>query len=163
MFLRLVVLFVAVPLAELALLVWVGGYIGVLPTVALVVVTGFVGAALARQQGLRTLERFQASLATGRPPHRELLEGVLILLAAAVLLTPGLLTDVAGFVLLVPAARQALGRRLGRWVERRLVVVGADRSRRPGEATVVDAEYTVREDPGLAEPPPGERDGSGEG
>lgn len=116
---RLALLFVTVPLAELALLVWVGRRMGLLPTVALVVVTGIAGAALARWQGLATLGRFRAALDAGRLPHRELVDGVLILVAGAVLLTPGLLTDVAGFLLLVPPARRfvrdramaAIGRR----------------------------------------------------
>lgn len=113
MFVRLALLFITVPLAELALLVWVGRWMGILPTVALVVTTGILGAALARHQGLAALAGFRAALDAGQLPHRELAEGVLILVAGAVLLTPGLLTDIAGFLLLVPPVR--------RWTRDRLL------------------------------------------
>ena len=123
MFFYLAALFVIVPLVELALLIGLGGRVGVLPTVALVVVTGIAGASLARAQGLATLRRFQEAMAGGRLPHRELVEGILILIAGAVLLTPGLLTDVAGFTLLVPPIRRRLAGRLEAAVARRLVVL----------------------------------------
>jgi UPF0716 protein FxsA len=112
MFVRLAFLFVAVPLIELALLVWLGRRMGLLPTVLLVVATGILGAALARRQGLAALRDFRAALDLGQLPHRELVGGVLVLVAGAVLLTPGLLTDVAGFLLLVPAVRRRVRDRL---------------------------------------------------
>jgi len=120
--LRLTALFVLVPLAELALLVWLGGKVGLLPTVALVVVTGILGASLARQQGLASWRRFQQALAEGRPPHRELLEGLLVLLAGAVLLTPGLLTDLTGFALLTPPLRNVIKGVLRRWARKNIEV-----------------------------------------
>lgn len=123
MFFRLVLLFVVVPLVELALLIQVGRWMGLLPTVALVVITGILGATLARLQGLATLARFQKALNEGRLPHRELIEGVFILVAAAVLLTPGLLTDATGFLLLVPPVRRALVARVERWLQGRARVV----------------------------------------
>jgi UPF0716 protein FxsA len=148
---RLVLLFVFVPLVELALLVWIGERVGLLPTVALVVLTGITGAALARQQGLSTLRRFQASLAEGRPPHGELLEGLLILIAGAVLLTPGMLTDLVGFALLVPPLRRPLTVRLGRRFARRVVVASpqgaAAREAGAPRGDAVDVEYSVEEDP----------------
>lgn len=122
MFFTLLVLFVVVPLLELALLVWVGQRVGILATIALVGVTGILGAALARHQGLATLERFRRNLEQGTLPHRELVDGILILLAAAVLLTPGLLTDAAGFSLLVPPVRRRIRRSLLAWIQRRFVV-----------------------------------------
>lgn len=135
MFLRLALLFVLVPLVELALLIQVGRWMGVLPTVALVVLTGILGAALARYQGLVTLARFRTALAEGRLPHRELVEGILILLAGAVLLTPGLLTDVTGFLLLVPPLRGAVAKRIEGWASRRIEVrTGSGPSRRSGRA-----------------------------
>lgn len=106
---RLALVLVAVPLVELALLVWLGRRIGFLPTVALVLVTGVLGAALARHQGLATLARFRAALDARRLPHRELVDGVLILAAAILLITPGVLTDTAGFLLLVPPLRHRAG------------------------------------------------------
>jgi UPF0716 protein FxsA len=102
---RLVALFVIVPLVELALLIRLGQWIGLLPTVALVVITGIVGAALARREGLRTFLAMQADLRGGRFPVGRLLDGVLILVAGGLLLTPGILTDILGFALLVPGSR----------------------------------------------------------
>ena len=102
------------------LLIEIGERIGALATVGLVVGTGILGASVARHQGLSTLARLRADSAAGRLPTESIVEGVLILVAAAVLLTPGVLTDVAGFLCLIPACRRwirrALLRRLGRAV-----------------------------------------------
>lgn len=135
-FVRLLLLFTLVPLVELYLLIEIGGVIGVLPTVAIVIVTGVIGAALARWQGLGVLRRLQEDLAAGRPPTDALIDGLLIFVAGAVLLTPGLITDTLGFLLLVPAGRRAVRRLVSAAVARNLVV------RRPG---VIDAEWR-RED-----------------
>lgn len=146
---RLTLLFVTVPLLELVLLVELGRVAGLVPTVVLVVVTGILGATLARREGLRTLARFRAAVAAGRMPHQEIVEGLLVLIAGAVLLTPGLLTDLAGFLLLVPPIRAAVGRRLSRSVRARIVVAapGAplwpEGERRPD---VVDVDYRVEEE-----------------
>lgn len=146
MLLRLLVLFTTVPLIELALLLWIGRHIGVLPTVLLIFVTGALGATLARHQGLTTWRRFQAASAAGRLPGQELVEGLLILLAGAVLLTPGVLTDAAGFLLLVPSVRRWVVRRARAGLQTRMVVVEprgpGNRPRRPG-ADVIDAEFEV--------------------
>lgn len=131
MFFRLALLFVLVPLIELALLIQMGRWVGVLPTVALVIFTGVLGAALARLQGLATLARFQRALAEGRVPHREMVEGILVLVAGAVLLTPGLLTDITGFLLLAPPVRKAAAARVLRWLQGRARVVVA--GRQPGQ------------------------------
>jgi UPF0716 protein FxsA len=106
----LLLLFLVVPLAEIYLLIQAGGVIGALNTVALVVLTAVVGAWLLRLQGLATLRRVQQSLERGELPETALVEGVLLLLAGALLLTPGFITDAVGFALLVPAARVALAR-----------------------------------------------------
>jgi UPF0716 protein FxsA len=118
MFLRLLTLFVALPLVELALLIQVGQWIGLLWTLALVVATGVLGAALARRQGFRTWLAIQAELRQGQVPAGALVDGLLILIGGIVLLTPGILTDLAGFALLVPATRTALKRRLRSRFER---------------------------------------------
>lgn len=102
---RLLLLFTAVPLVELLLLVEIGERIGAGPTVLLVLATGVVGAWLARREGTRSLRQIQTSLAEGSLPARELFHGLLILLAGAFLVTPGILTDVVGFTLLVRPAR----------------------------------------------------------
>lgn len=152
MLLRLLLLFTLVPLAELALLLWIGGRIGLLPTVALILVTGALGAALARRQGLATWRRFQEALAAGRLPGRELLEGLLILVAAALLLTPGVLTDAAGFLLLVPPARRRIMRRFELRLRGHVVVAGrrpspgparGPRTGQTGEPEVIEADFEV--------------------
>ena len=112
MFARLAILFVVVPLLELALLVQLGQWVGLWPTLGLVLATGVAGASLARAQGLRTLAAFQAELASGRLPSGPLMDGLAVLVGGAFLLTPGLLTDVAGFSLMVPVTR--------RWIQRRV-------------------------------------------
>lgn len=105
MFFRLLLLFTLVPLIELALLIKLGQYIGALNTILIVILTGFVGAALARSEGFGVLRRIQNELAQGQLPGDSLLEGVLILSGALLLLTPGLLTDLLGFALLLPFSR----------------------------------------------------------
>lgn len=117
---RLILLFVTVPLVELAILLQVAQWIGLLPTVALVVTTGIAGAALARHQGLRAFLAVQEELGAGRLPGRSLLDGLSILVGGAFLLTPGILTDIAGFSLLVPPSRRWLQRAVQRRLERRI-------------------------------------------
>jgi hypothetical protein len=102
---RLLALFVIVPLVELVLLIRLGQWLGLLPTIAFVVITGVIGAALARNEGLRTLGRIQSDLRSGRFPVGRLLDGGLILFAGGLLLTPGILTDIVGLSLLVPGSR----------------------------------------------------------
>ncbi len=104
----LVALFVGLPLIELWVLLLVGSRIGWLPTIVLVVVTGVIGASLARAQGLQTVAAIQRDMAAGVMPAPRLMDGVMILLAGAMLITPGILTDIFGFLLLVPATRQMI-------------------------------------------------------
>ena len=118
MFFRLLALFILLPLAELALLLQVGRWIGLGWTLAIVVATGFLGAALARRQGLRAWLAIQAELRAGRMPGGSLVDGLLILIGGIVLLTPGLLTDLAGFLLLIPGSRALLKRSLTRRFQR---------------------------------------------
>lgn len=110
MFLRIVALFVILPLVELALLIQVGQLIGLGWTLALVIATGFLGATLARRQGLRAWLAIRSELQNGRAPGGALVDGLLILIGGIVLLTPGILTDLAGFALLVPRTRNVLKR-----------------------------------------------------
>ncbi len=107
---RLALLFVIVPIIELVLLIQVGQVIGLLPTLALVLITGVTGAWLARAEGLRAFLRFQRELASGRLPGESLLDGIAVLVGGAFLLTPGVLTDLVGFSLLLPTSR--------RWIQR---------------------------------------------
>lgn len=100
--------FVSVPVAEIALFIEIGGWAGLWPTVGAIVVTAAAGAALVRRQGLKTLERVQSALAENRAPVAEAVEGVFLLVAGALLLTPGFMTDAAGFALLIPPLRTRL-------------------------------------------------------
>lgn len=102
--------FIGVPLIEIALFIQVGGFIGLWPTIAIVITTALVGTALIRRQGLNTLQRAQQEMDAQRLPVRELFDGICLIFAGAMLLTPGFLTDTVGFVLLVPPLRALLGR-----------------------------------------------------
>lgn len=110
MFRILLLLFIAVPLLEIYLLIQVGEEIGALPTVALVVFTAVLGVWLLRLQGLATLAQVQQSMAQGQLPAIPLIEGLFLLVAGALLLTPGLFTDAIGFALLVPPLRKGMAR-----------------------------------------------------
>ncbi len=118
----LFILFIGLPLADLVLLLRIGGVLGFWPTVGIVLATGFAGAALARWQGLRTLARIQGELADGRMPGDDLADGALILLAAALLVTPGFLTDLLGVFLLIPVTRRLFRGALRRYFTRRTAV-----------------------------------------
>jgi UPF0716 protein FxsA len=114
----LLLLFVGLPAVELGLLIEIGGRIGTAATLALIAGTGVVGATLARRQGLGVLRVLQSETAAGRLPAGSLVDGVIILVAAALLVTPGVLTDAFGFLCLVPAFRRVVKRALRRRLER---------------------------------------------
>ena len=114
MLLYLLLLFTLVPLTEFMLLYWIGEQIGLLPTIILVLGTGILGASLARRQGVATLDRLRGELAQGAMPADAIFDGVLIFVAAALLVTPGVLTDAFGFALLVPPFRAMLKKLLRR-------------------------------------------------
>ena len=123
MFPLLVVLFLAVPIAELYVLLQVGHAIGVLNTLALLILVSVVGAWLAKREGLGVLRRMQAAVNAGRVPGTELIDGFLILLAAALMLTPGFLTDVVAILLLLPPVRAAVRQVLRRRFVRRIGIL----------------------------------------
>ncbi|HHH43466.1 MAG TPA: FxsA family protein [Gammaproteobacteria bacterium] len=104
----LFLLFLLIPLVEIYFLIQVGSVIGAIPTVALVVFTALLGAMLLRLQGLTTLQRTRSALAQGQIPATEMFEGVLLVFAGALLLTPGFVTDTIGFLFLVPPVRKAV-------------------------------------------------------
>lgn len=112
MFRRLLLLFILVPIAELALLIQVGRWIGLWPTLALIAGTGILGAALASREGLRAWHAFQLDMLQGRIPGRPILDGLSIFAGGALLLTPGLATDLMGFALLARPTRRWLQNRL---------------------------------------------------
>ena len=115
---RLFLLFVLVPIVELAILVRLGSRIGFWPTLGLVVLTGAVGAWLAKSQGLRLVRAIQGELAAGRIPANHLLDGLLVLIGGIVLLTPGLLTDLLGIMLLFPPTRAVFRRGISARMQR---------------------------------------------
>ena len=117
MFFRLVLLFTLLPLAELYVLLQVGSYLGVGMTILVVVGTGVVGAQLARIEGWRTWRQMQENIQQGIAPTGELIDGVLILAAGLLLITPGIITDVVGFSLLFPPTRAAIKRYIQRKLE----------------------------------------------
>jgi len=111
-------LFIVLPATELALLIEVGRRIGTGATLALIVVTGMIGATLARRQGLGVLGSIRTETAAGRLPAAQLVDGMIILVASALLITPGVLTDAFGFLCLVPAFRRLLRGAMRRRFER---------------------------------------------
>ncbi|UTF60031.1 FxsA family protein [Gilvimarinus sp. DA14] len=100
------VLFIVIPLIEIALFIQVGDEIGVLATVGLIILTAVIGVALLRWQGVATLLRARSRMASGELPAREMIEGVMLAIAGAFLLTPGFFTDTLGFLLLIPMSRR---------------------------------------------------------
>ena len=121
MFVKLFLVFMLVPLFELYLLIKVGSHLGALNTLIVVILTGIVGASLARIQGMRTMIRVRNSLNRGELPTEELLDALLIFMAGLLLLTPGFITDFVGMALLVPSIRSWfkgwLRTRFRRWIE----------------------------------------------
>jgi UPF0716 protein FxsA len=115
----LVLLFILVPIAEIYVIIQVGQAIGALPTVALLILDSILGAWLWRSQGRRVWMAFNQALAQGRMPHREILDGVMVIFGGALLLTPGFITDIFGLLFLVPPSRRVIGRGITRALLRR--------------------------------------------
>ncbi len=156
--------FIGVPIVEIAVFIEVGGWIGLWPTVAVIVATAMAGTAMLRHQGLSVLARARQSLERQELPVAEIVDGICLLLAGALLLTPGFVTDALGFVLMVPGLRQALIAPM----LRRLAARGGMRGgfRAGGGGGVIDGEYEeVRprdEKPGDTPRLPGKSGGDGE-
>ncbi len=141
----LLVAFIAVPLIEIAVFIQLGGLLGLWPTLGLVILTAVVGTWLLRLQGLTTLLRVQQQMQQGILPKRELFDGLCLLFAGALLLTPGFVTDSFGLALFVPAFRDLLRGLLSRFAADRIQTTTwtsheAGRSSRPGN-TVIDGDY----------------------
>ena len=130
----LLVLFIVVPIAELAVIIQIGQAIGLLPTIALLIADSVLGSMLMRAQGRAAWRRFSEAVQAGRPPAREVLDGGLVILGGALLLTPGFLTDVVGLALLLPPSRTVIRRLLARRLMRRMTASltgdGRERPRR---------------------------------
>ena len=144
--------FIVVPLAELYVIIQVGQSIGVLPTIAILLADSILGSVLMRSQGRLAWRRFTEATQAGRPPARETLDGALVLLGGAFLLTPGFLTDVLGVALLLPPTRAVVRRVLARRLLKRMVagmtVLSPRPPRRPGNPATrgwTDVEGTYRD------------------
>ena len=116
----LILLFIGLPVVELALLFKVHGLVGFFPTVLLVLLTGVVGAALVRRQGLSILLKIQREMSMGNLPAPQMIDGVMLLVAGALLVTPGLITDACGFLLLIPFIRKHIRYWLKKKLEEKL-------------------------------------------
>lgn len=164
----LFILFILVPIIEIALFIQVGGLIGLWSTIGLVLLSAFIGMIMIRSQGRRALADLQQSFQTFSDPTRPLAHGAMILFSGALLLTPGFFTDTLGLLLLIPGIRDWLMRRAGRHVKVTRSGFGFDNAQQPrhgwpGRAEdddVIDGDYTVQEDPYIARediaPPPNE-------
>jgi UPF0716 protein FxsA len=161
--LLLVLLFIVLPIAEIYVIIRVGEAIGVLPTIALLIVDGFVGAALARSQGRAAWARFNQAIAEGRIPAREVFDGAMIIVGGAFLLAPGFITDVIGLLLVIPFTRAIFRGITARLARRRIVVAtpgsiftGGGPGHQDPPAPDYDVEGTAREvDETERELPPG--------
>ncbi len=146
----LLLIFVGVPIIEIALFIKVGGLIGLVPTLLIVVLTAVVGTSLMRRQGIAALDRLRASIEGGGDPVGPIAHGALILVAGMLLLTPGFFTDTLGLLLLVPPLRA----RVIRWGASRITVQAAGyvRTRRPAagkrspRGDTIDADYEILDD-----------------
>ena len=123
MLFRLILVFTIVPLLELAILIYLGTIIGALYTILIVVVTGILGAVMTRYQGMVTLSKIRSNIENGIIPANELFDGALILAGGLLLLTPGIITDIIGFALLVPYTRRIV-KRLSRSLMLRMIETG---------------------------------------
>ena len=120
MYFRILLLMIVLPATELYVLARSSDMFGIGPTVGLVIATGIAGAALARAQGFEVLRQLQAQMNQGQLPAGSVLEGVLVLLGGVLLLTPGFITDLCGFLLLLPWTRAPLRRYLEHWIGQRV-------------------------------------------
>jgi UPF0716 protein FxsA len=164
MALFLLAAFTAVPVIEIALFIEVGGWIGLWPTIAIVVATAFAGTTLLRLQGLAVLQRAQESAARNELPVAEVYDGLCLLVAGVLLLTPGFFTDVLGFLIFIPVFRHTAGLVIWRWLVRsgRVSVHTAGfggqrggngpRDPRGRSGTVIDGDYEE------VDPAPSDRD-----
>lgn len=132
MVLRLFLLFTLIPVLELWILIKLGSVMGGFAALALVIGTGIAGASLAKIQGLHTLNKIRECMAQGITPADELIDAVMILVAGIVLVTPGLLTDIAGILLLIPTTREALKLKVKEGINNRMAN-GTIHIRRPGD------------------------------
>jgi UPF0716 protein FxsA len=147
--LALLVIFIVVPLAELYVILAVSDQIGVVPTLAILVADSVLGSLLLKSQGRAVWRRFSETMAAGRVPHREVLDGVMVIFGGAFLITPGFITDVLGILLLLPPTRFLMRRLVLRALGGRLAIeVAGAATRRPRSRFDVEGTASeVGEDP----------------
>lgn len=141
----LFIIFIAVPLIEIGLFIQVGGWLGLWPTLAIVVLTAIAGTALVKSQGAQALAQLKGSFDDLRDPTEPLAHGAMILFSGALLLTPGFFTDFVGFALLVPAVRRAVLREIKKRVN--VQTVRSDRGWQPQDETIIEGTYTDEDAP----------------
>jgi UPF0716 protein FxsA len=144
MFGWLLLLFTLVPIVELYFLIQIGKVVGGLETVVAVLLIGIAGAALAKRQGAAVLRAIQRATAEGRIPGRELIEGALVFTGAVLLITPGVFTDIAGLLVLLPPIRRVAAARIAHRFASRIQVTSVDfdhlRAPQDPSGTVIDVE-----------------------
>ena len=146
MLLRLLLLFTLVPLIELTLLIKISNRIHFWPTIALVIVTGVIGAALAKHEGLRTFNHIRVDLNAGRLPADRLVDALLILIAGVLLVTPGILTDGVGFLLLLPPFRSLIRQYLKRRFQSKFVIMHPGNFHGPPDDDLIDVDARPRDE-----------------
>lgn len=120
MFFKLFILFTIIPVLELWLLIRIGGVIGFFPTVMIVIITGITGAWLAKMEGISVLAKIQHSISQGKIPKTELVNGLLVFVGGATLLTPGFITDITGLLMIFPPTRVIFATFLISYFERKI-------------------------------------------
>jgi len=140
-------LFLGVPIIEIALFIQVGGWLGLWPTLAIVVLTALAGTMMVRSQGARALANLQRSFRDLNDPTEPLAHGAMILFSGALLLTPGFFTDALGFALLIPAVRKYVMRQIGKRIQVGSVVAGQAQWTADTADTIIDGDFEVEDDP----------------
>lgn len=146
----LFILFVLVPIIEISLFIQVGQAIGGFNTIALIILTAFIGATLVRRQGLRTLQTAQLKMAQGQPPGQEMLSGLMLFVAGLLFVTPGFFTDALAVLLLLPPVQQMAGLWLMERMQVKTMQSGFRQEftqQRPNEGDVFEAEYEEKSEP----------------
>ena len=145
MFNLLILLFIFTPLIEIYLLITIGSEIGALPTIALILFTAGLGVTLLRIQGFMTLTKIRQNMDRGELPAEAMLEGLMLLIAGALLLTPGFFTDAIGFVCLIPSFRS----KLARSVLKKVIIAQQNRShtQNPDQQNTLEGEYWENKEP----------------
>lgn len=137
----LLLVFIAVPLVEIGLFIQVGGWLGLWPTLGIVLLTAIAGTALVRSQGAQAMAQLKGSFNDLRDPTEPLAHGAMILFSGALLLTPGFFTDAVGFALLVPAVRRFVLREVKKCVN--VETVRSDRGWQPQDESIIEGTYTA--------------------